>query len=284
MGLRLAGKPVTEKIRESIKERVEILKSDGIKPAMLILRVGARAEDVSYERGILKTADLLGIRTIQEEIPETVTTEEMIYRIKEANKDSEIHGIMMFRPLPEGLDEGAIIAAIDPAKDIDCMTESNLARVFEGREDAFAPCTPEAVIEMLKFYNINMSGASVALLGRSMVVGKPLAMLLLNENATVTICHSRTRGRQQITKTADIVISAMGRAKMLSAIDFNNTSVVIDVGINDDGNGGVCGDVDYDEVIDSVNALNPAIGGLGTITTTLLLRHVVDACERQKRG
>lgn len=284
MGLRLAGKPVTEKIRESIKERVENFKAGGVEPAMLILRVGARAEDVSYERGILKTADLLGIKTLPEEIAETVTTDEMISRIKAANADVNIHGIMMFRPLPSHLDERAIIAAIDPSKDIDCMTESNLARVFEGREDAFAPCTPEAVIEMLKFYNVNMSGATVALLGRSMVVGKPLAMLLLNENATVTICHSRTKGRQQITKAADIVISAMGRAKMLGSIDFTETSVVIDVGINDDGNGGVCGDVDYDEVIDTVNALNPAIGGLGTITTTLLLRHVVDACEMQKRG
>jgi len=284
MGLRLAGKPVTEKIRESIKERVENFKAEGIIPTMLVLRVGARAEDVSYERGILKTADLLGIKTIPEEIPESITTDEMISRIKEADADENIHGIMMFRPLPEHLDERKIIAAIDPAKDIDCMTESNLARVFEGREDAFAPCTPEAVIEMLKFYNINMSGASVAVLGRSMVVGKPLSMLLLNENATVTICHSRTRGRQQITKSADIVVSAMGRANMLGQIDFSSTSVVIDVGINDDGKGGVCGDVAYDDVIDFVNAVNPAIGGLGTITSTLLLRHVVDACERQKRG
>lgn len=275
----LLGKPVAEEIRADIKERVAALSSKGVTPTILILRVGNRAEDVSYEKGILKTAGNLGIKTIVDEISENVSTEEMIAKINAANEDALVHGIMMFRPLPRSIDENAVVEAISPAKDIDCMTSLNLAGVFSGK-DVFAPCTAEAVIEMLKFNNVMINGARVALLGRSMVVGKPLSMLLLKENATVTICHSRTKNRKDITTAADIVISAMGQPKLLGPIDFNRECCVIDVGINDDGNGGICGDVDYDLVSEHVLAINPAIGGLGTITTSLLLKHAVIACEK----
>lgn len=275
----LLGKPVAEEIRSDIKERVAALSGKGITPTILVLRVGARAEDVSYERGILKTAGNLGIKVVVDEIPENVSTDEMIAKVNAANADSSVHGIMMFRPLPKSINESAVVESISPAKDIDCMTSMNLAGVFAGKE-VFAPCTAEAVIEMLKFNNVMISGAKVALLGRSMVVGKPLSMLLLKENATVTICHSRTKNRKDITSEADIVISAMGQPKLLGPIDFSRDAFVIDVGVNDDGNGGICGDVDYDLVVDHVLAINPAIGGLGTITTSLLLRHAVIACEK----
>ncbi|MCQ2536303.1 MAG: bifunctional 5,10-methylene-tetrahydrofolate dehydrogenase/5,10-methylene-tetrahydrofolate cyclohydrolase [Lachnospiraceae bacterium] len=275
----LLGKPVAEVIRNDIKERVAALGTKGVTPTILVLRVGARAEDVSYERGILKTAGNLGIKIVVDEISESITTDEMIKKVEAANEDASIHGIMMFRPLPRSIDEDAVIEAISPAKDIDCMTNMNLAGVFAGK-DVFAPCTAEAVIEMLKFNNVNLNGAKVALLGRSMVVGKPLSMLLLKENATVTICHSRTTNRKDITNKADIVISAMGQPRLLGPIDFSREAYVIDVGVNDDGNGGICGDVDYDLVLDYVLAINPAIGGLGTITTSLLLKHAVVACEK----
>ena len=275
----LLGKPVAEVIRADIRERVAALETKGVTPTILVLRVGARAEDVSYEKGILKTAGNLGINVVVDEIDESVTTEEMIKKVEAANADSSVHAIMMFRPLPRSIDESAVVEAISPAKDIDCMTSMNLAGVFAGK-DVFAPCTAEAVIEMLKFNNFQLAGTKVALLGRSMVVGKPLAMLLLKENATVTICHSRTRNRKDITVGSDIVISAMGQPRLLGPIDFDTTACVIDVGINDDGNGGICGDVDFDLVAERVLAINPAIGGLGTITTSLLLKHAVIACEK----
>jgi methylenetetrahydrofolate dehydrogenase (NADP+) / methenyltetrahydrofolate cyclohydrolase len=280
MGLKLAGKPVVESLRENIKSRVSSLAEKNVSPTMLLIRVGEREDDISYERGILKNCDLLGIKINVKQLPVDVTMEEVTKVFEEANKDANVHGIMIFRPLPDHLDMDAIVNLIDPAKDIDCMSPVNLEKVFEGHSDGFAPCTPKAVIEILKHYEVPLKGANVVVAGRSLVVGKPLAMLLLDENATVTICHSRTKDMPSVTSKADIVVAAIGKAKFMTEDFFSEDQVVVDVGINDDGNGKICGDVDYDAVFDKVKALNPAIGGVGLITTTILLNHVVQACEK----
>jgi len=279
MGIRLEGKPVVQELRAALKERIQALGDRGVTPAILILRVGKREDDISYERGILKGCEALGIKSHVMELPVDISMDELIQKIETANKDPGIHGIMLFRPMPAHLDQGRISKAIDPAKDIDCMSPENLEKVFEGNAAGFAPCTPKAVIEILKGYQIPLKGANIVIAGRSMVVGKPLAMLLLNEDATVTICHSKTKDMPAVTRNADIVVAAIGKARFMNSDFFNPDSIVIDVGINDTGDGKICGDVDYDQVIDKVKAISPAVGGVGSITTTILLSHVVQACE-----
>jgi methylenetetrahydrofolate dehydrogenase (NADP+)/methenyltetrahydrofolate cyclohydrolase len=279
MGTKLEGKPVVQDLRGKLKERVENLEKRGVIPTILILRVGEREDDISYERGILKSCEALGIKSRVEVLPGDISTDELVHNIKAANKYQGVHGIMLFRPLPAHLDQALISKAIDPKKDIDCMSPVNLEKVFEGTVSGFVPCTPKAVVEMLKGHNIPLNGANIAVVGRSMVVGKPLAMLLLNENATVTICHSKTKDMPSVTKSADIVVAAIGKAKFMDGGYFHPDSVVIDVGINDSGDGKICGDVDFEQVFYKVKAITPAIGGVGSITTTILLTHVVQACE-----
>jgi methylenetetrahydrofolate dehydrogenase (NADP+) / methenyltetrahydrofolate cyclohydrolase len=280
MGVKLAGKPVVEYLRENIKSRVAILGEKNSNPTLLLIRVGEREDDISYERSILKNCELLGIKINVKQLPIDVTMEEVTSVFAEANTDKNVHGIMIFRPLPAQLDVDVICNLIDPAKDIDCMNPINLEKVFEGGSTGFAPCTPKAVIEILKYYEIPLKGANVVVAGRSLVVGKPLAMLLLDENATVSICHSRTNDMPSVTSKADIVVAAIGKAKFMTENYFSQDQIVVDVGINDDGNGKICGDVDYDAVIDKVKAITPALGGVGLITTTILLNHVVQACEK----
>jgi methylenetetrahydrofolate dehydrogenase (NADP+)/methenyltetrahydrofolate cyclohydrolase len=277
--VKLTGKPVAEHLRENIKERVERLKGKNIVPAILIVRVGNKEDDVFYERSILKNCSLLGIQGRVKELSTNVSMEELTEVIEDANDDESIHGIMMFRPLPKHLDEKKILEKMNPKKDIDGMTPVNLEKVFEGDDSGFSPCTPSAVIEMLKYYDIPLEGSNVAVAGRSLVVGKPLAMLLLKENATVTICHSKTKNMGSVTSKADIVVAAIGKAKFMGREYFSQSSIVIDVGVNDDGTGKICGDVDYDKVLGQVKALTPPTGGVGTITTTILLEHAVKACE-----
>jgi methylenetetrahydrofolate dehydrogenase (NADP+) / methenyltetrahydrofolate cyclohydrolase len=279
MGEKLIGKPVVESLRENIKSRVATLGEKGITPTLALIRVGEREDDISYERGILKNCDLLGIKTNVIQLPVEVTMEELTKIFDEVNADPNAHGCMIFRPLPAHLDPEIVRNLIDPRKDIDCMNPINLEKVFEGNSDGFAPCTPKAVIEILKHYQIPLKGANVAIAGRSLVVGKPLAMLFLDENSTVTVCHSRTNDMPSVTRKADIVVAAIGKAKFMTEDYFSENQIVIDVGINDDGTGKICGDVDYDAVFDKVKGLNPAVGGVGLITTTILLNHVVQACE-----
>lgn len=277
--VKLTGKPVAEHLRANIKTRVAGLNERHIVPAIIIIRVGNKEDDVFYERSILKNCSLLGIEGRVKELPENVSMEELSKTIEDANEDDNTHGIMMFRPLPGHLNEKEILEKINPVKDIDGMTPVNLEKIFEGDNSGFSPCTPKAVIEMLKYYQIPLKGANVAVAGRSLVVGKPLAMLLLKENATVTICHSKTKDMRSITSQADIVVAAIGKAKFMNEEYFTESSIVIDVGVNDDGNGKICGDVDYDKVFGKVKMLTPASGGVGTITTTILLEQAVRACE-----
>jgi len=284
MGIKLEGKPVAQAISEQLKHRIKMLAEKNIIPALLIIRVGMRQDDISYEKGILKKCDELGIKAVVKLLSGDVPQEELIKVIKSANENSGIHGIMLFRPLPDHIDTNAVRNVIDPVKDVDCMSPLNLAKVFEGKADGIVPCTPRAVIEMLRYYNIPLEGANVVVVGRSLVVGKPLAMLLLDENATVTICHSGTKDLPSVTASADIVVAAIGKAKFLDEKYFNKNSIAIDVGINVDEKGKLHGDVDYDKVFDKVKGLTPATGGIGSITTIILLSHVVLACERLLGG
>ena len=277
--VKLTGKPVVEYLRGNIKARVAELKERNIVPTILIIRVGNKEDDVFYERSILKNCSLLGIEGRVNELPKNVLMEELTKIIEDANDDNSIHGIMMFRPLPEHLNQKEILEKMNPKKDIDGMTPVSLEKIFEGDDSGFSPCTPKAVIEMLKYYDIPLQGSNVVVAGRSLVVGKPLAMLLLKENATVTICHSKTKNMSSITSNADIVVAAIGKAKFMNEEYFTKSSIVIDVGVNDDGNGKICGDVDYDNTFGKVKALSPPTGGVGTITTTILLEQAVKACE-----
>ena len=280
MSIKMEGKPVVQQLRENIKNRISKLKAEHITPTLLLIRVGEREDDISYERGIIKNCSLLGIKVDVKCLPSEMEMEEVIKVMEEANQDARIHGIMLFRPLPAQLNLDILSSIIDPVKDVDCMSPINLEKVFEGSGTGYAPCTPKAVIELLKFYEIPLKGANVTIAGRSLVVGKPLAMLLLDENATVTICHSRTKEMPAVTSKAEIVVAAIGKAKFMTEEYFNKDSIIVDVGINDDGNGKICGDVDFDAVFEKVRAINPAVGGVGTITNTILLDHVVQACER----
>jgi methylenetetrahydrofolate dehydrogenase (NADP+)/methenyltetrahydrofolate cyclohydrolase len=278
---RLAGKPVADALKKQILERTERLKEQGEFPKLLIIRVGAREDDISYEKSIINNCGKLGVIAEVKELPADASQESLTQTIEDANKNDEIHGIMLFRPLPKGIDAEAINHVIDPAKDVDCMSPDNLEQIFEGKSRGFTPCTAQAVVEMLKFYEIPLTGANVVVAGRSLVVGKPLSMLLLDENCTVTICHSRTKDMREITKKADIVVAAIGKAKLFDSSYFSEGQTVIDVGINEDPKTGkMCGDVDYEDVFGKVANLNPAIGGVGAVTTTLLIGQIVSACER----
>jgi methylenetetrahydrofolate dehydrogenase (NADP+)/methenyltetrahydrofolate cyclohydrolase len=277
--LKLTGKPVVDNLRENIKERVSKLKVNGIVPKMLIIRIGSREDDVFYEKSILKNCSMLGIEGTVKELSADASMEELIDVIEDTNVNDEVHGIMLFRPLPKHMDQDKVSNIINPYKDVDCMSPLNMEKIFEGNSRGFAPCTPKAVVEMLKYYKIPMNGANIVVAGRSLVVGKPLSMLLLDENATVTMCHSKTKDMKSVTRKADVVIAAIGKAKFMNEDFFTEDSIVIDVGINEDGNGKICGDVDYDKTFGNVKALNPAAGGVGTITTTILLDQTVKACE-----
>ena len=277
----IKGKPVADQISESLIQEVNELVKDGINPKLAILRVGANGSDLAYERGALKRSESVGIQTQVVELPEDVTQEEYVKTLKGLNEDSNVHGILCFRPLPKQLDEEAIKYIIAPEKDVDSFSPINSAKVMEGDKTGFPPCTPTAVVEILKHYDVALNGAKVAVLGRSMVVGKPAAMLLLNENATVTICHSRTKDLAKVTAEADVLVAAVGRAKMVKEDFVKEGAVVIDVGINVDGEGNLCGDVDTNGVMDKVSMITPVPAGVGSVTTSILAKHVVKACKLQ---
>ena len=277
----IKGKPVADKISEILINDVKKLKIKGIYPKLTIVRVGSRGDDLAYERGALKRCQTIDIETEVLELDENITQEDYINEIKKLNNDESVHGILCFRPLPKHLNEDEIKYVISPEKDVDSFSPINTAKVMEGDTTGFPPCTPTAVVEILKHYDVNLSGAKVVVLGRSMVVGKPAAMLLLNENATVTVCHSRTKDLQSITSDADILVAAVGRAKMVKSEFVKEGAVVVDVGINVDESGKLCGDVDTDDVLDKASMITPVPAGVGSVTTSILAKHVVKACKLQ---
>ena len=270
----LRGMPVVKQIAADAALQVEELKKKGIEPKLAVVRVGEREDDLSYERGLLKRFDAVGALVESVVFPLDVTQEELEAEIKKLNEDDKVHGILVFRPLPKHLDEEVIKEMVTEMKDVDCMGSANTAHVFAQDGKGHAPCTPQAVIEMLDFYGCDLTGKKAVVVGRSMVVGKPLAQMLLKKNATVTICHTKTADLRAEVKTADFVFACAGVAKMLDASYISEGQVVIDVGINV-MDGKLCGDVDYESVSEIAAAATPVPGGVGTVTTSVLLKHVL---------
>ena len=277
----LKGKPVADSLDEVTLKRADALKEKGITPTLAILRVGERQDDLSYERGATKRCEKDGVAVVNKILPEDCSQDDLMAAIKELNEDDNVHGILMFRPLPKTLDEKAACNAILPSKDVDGITPGSMAYIYSGLGEGFAPCTSQAVMEILKYYEIDPKGKKATVVGRSLVIGKPVSMLLMNANATVTICHSRTENMAKVTKNADIVIAALGKAEMLNAEYFENGQTVIDVGINySEEKQKLVGDVKSDEVENVVEKLTPVPGGVGSVTTAVLVSHVVEAAER----
>ncbi len=277
----LYGKNVALNLKEDMKNNIEDLKKKNIIPKVAIIRIGEKSDDIAYEKSIIKNCTNLGVNTETYKLEKSVSQNEMLNLIDKLNKNTEVNGILVFRPFPKHLDKELINSSISAKKDIDCMNPLNIEKIFEGKLDGFMPCTAEAVVEMLKYYNINLEGSNVVIINRSMVVGKPLSMMLLSHNATVTICHSKTKKLYSITKNADIVVTAVGKAKMIDQQYFSKDSVIIDVSINVDDNGKLCGDVEYDSVYGKVKAITPVPRGVGSVTTTLLIKNIVDGCIKQ---
>lgn len=280
MGEIIKGKPVADAITETLKADVEGLKAKGIEPKLKIVRVGARENDLSYERGALARMAKCGIAAEVLELPADICQADFVKELKAVNDDTSVHGILLFRPLPKQLDMEEIKFVVDPVKDIDCMNPLNAEKIFEGDKTGYPPCTPQACVEILDYYGVEMKGKNVAVVGRSMVVGKPLAMLLLDKNATVTICHSRTADLPAVCRQNDVVIAAVGRAEMIKGNFINDGAVVIDVGINVNAEGKLCGDTAFNECVERASMITPVPGGVGSVTTSVLAKHVVKACKQ----
>ena len=275
----IKGAPVSAKIKEEVGEMLE--KINGPAPKLAIVRVGENPDDMSYERGAVKKMDAFGLRSQCYTFPADITDEDFKKEFTAINADTDVSGILLLRPLPKQICEKDIEAMIDPKKDLDGISPVNIAKVFSGDPTGFAPCTPEAVIEVLKAYNIPMEGKRAVIVGRSMVVGRPLSMLLLKENATVTICHTRTKDLPGTCKQAEILVAAAGKAKMLDDFYVGENTTVIDVGINVDENGKLCGDAAADTLEGKSGKLTPVPGGVGAVTTAVLAKHLVQAALRK---
>lgn len=281
MATLLKGKPVADNISERLIKEVDVLKEKGISPKLTIIRVGARGDDLAYERGALNRCAKVGVLTEVKELPGDISQEDFVEELRKTNKDKDVHGILVFRPLPKQLKEEVIKYEIAPEKDIDCFSPINAAKLLEGDETGFPPCTPMAVIEILKHYQVPMEGKKAVILGRSMVVGKPAALLLLKENATVTICHSRTQELSKVTADGDILVAAIGKDRFVKEDFVKEGAVVIDVGINVDEEGNLHGDVDFDGCMEKSSMITPVPGGVGSVTTSILAKHVIKACKLQ---
>lgn len=271
--IELRGKAVADALKEKMKtflDQVDELN----RPKLAIVRVGERPDDLAYERMVLKNCGAIGLPVQVEAMGEAVATEELIATIQKLNDDVTVQGILMFRPLPKHIDEQSVIEAVAVEKDVDCMNPKNLQLRMVSDESAIAPCTPEAVMRILEHYGYELEGKNVAIVNRSTVIGRPLAIMMMEKNATVTICHSRTKNLAEVTSKADIVVTGVGRARFFGPEYFNENSVVIDIGINFDEKGS-CGDVDYEAVAPKVAAITPVPGGVGTVTSSVLLSHVL---------
>ncbi len=269
----LKGAEVSARIKEQVQEMMKGL--DGKIPRLAIVRVGERPDDLSYERGAIKKMASFGLEAKSFPFPEDISNQEFQEEFQKINRDPEVSGILLLRPLPKHICEADIEKLIDPRKDLDGISPANIAKVFAGDATGFAPCTAEAVVEVLKANNIPIAGKRAVIVGRSMVVGKPLAMLLMKENATVTVCHTKTADLAGTCRMGEILVAAAGRAKMLDGSYVGDGAVVIDVGINVDDEGKLCGDVDFESIEQKASMATPVPGGVGAVTTAVLARHLV---------
>lgn len=278
----LSGAAVAQKLDDELKGKIEKLKNNGTEPTLCVVRLGQKPEDLSYERGLLKKAEKLGIEVNKKLYDENITQEELASELRKIDADNNNHGILIFRPLPSHIDEKKVLELISPQKDADGVTDASMLGIYADTGVGNSPCTAEACMEILKHYDIRLQGKKTVVLGRSLVVGKPLALMLLKENATVTICHSKSKNLSKICKEADILIAAVGKAKLLDKEYVSEGQIVIDVGINMGEDGKLCGDVNFEEVESVVSKISPVPGGVGTVTATVLMSHVVAMAERSE--
>ena len=289
MAKRLLGKEVNEALVASLQTRTAALREKGVVPTLGIIRLGENPSDLSYEKGATKRAEEVGVAVKNYILPENASKEDVLAVIDEVNADASVHGVLMFRPLPKHLkaDQDEICNRLDPKKDVDSMTHMSNAGVFEGQDLGYAPCTPAACMEILDHYGIDCKGKNAVVIGRSLVVGKPAAMMLMAKNATVTICHTRTVNTAEICKRADIIVTAAGVLNSLTKDFVREGQIVIDVSMNWNpekitakGKGGMSGDAIFEEVEPIVEAITPVPGGVGAVTTSVLMKHVVEAAEK----
>ena len=277
----LKGKPVADDICAGLEPRIGALRAENVVPTLAIIRVGNREDDLAYERSIEKRFAALGLDVVKTALDENCTQGELIAALEAANEDETIHGCLMFRPLPTTLDETAACNALAPEKDVDGITPGSLYGVFADKPVGFPPCTAEACVKLLEHYEKPLEGANVTVIGRSLVIGRPVAMLLQAKNATVTMCHTRTRDLRDACAGADIVIAAAGKAGVVDDLVVSDGHSVVDVGINWDAEANkLVGDAAFDAVEPIVDAITPVPGGVGSVTTAVLAEHVVRAAER----
>ena len=276
----LDGKQVVAALNEKLLADVEQLKSKDIIPTLIILRIGENSEDIAYERSAVKRCETIGVRAKTFALPGDVSQDMLLEKIHEINNDPWAHGILLFRPLPKHIDDYLVRNTLSPSKDVDGVTDVSLAGVFANVKTGFSPCTAQACIEILDHFGIEITGKKAVVIGRSLVVGKPVAMMLLKKNATVTICHTKTADMPAVCRDADILIVAAGRAGIVGRDFFRAGQIVIDVGINIDDEGKLCGDVDFAEADSIVEAITPVPGGVGTVTTAVLIKHVIEAAKK----
>ena len=281
----LKGAPVAAALSEQTAASAAALREAGIVPTLAILRVGEREDDLVYERNAVKRCEKTGVAVKTAALPADVDSDTFFNALEDLNRDDSVHGILLFRPLPKHLDEERARALLSPDKDVDGCTDISLAGVFTGADRGFPPCTARAVLEILRFYGVEMRGKRAAVVGRSLVIGRPAAMLLLREDATVTLCHSRTEDLPAVTRQADILVVASGRMESIGREHLRAGQTVIDVGIGwNEEKQKLCGDVNFEEAETIADAITPVPGGVGGVTTAVLCRHVVEAAMRRKRA
>ena len=276
----LTGKEVAQKMDQDIQKDVQELKAKNVNPALKIMIVGDAADSLAYANSARKMAEKNGIACDIEQLPGTTSQDEFVNVLKQRNAERNIHGIIVMRPFPKQISEDVVKYILSPEKDVDCFNPVNAGKIMAGDMTGFPPATPQAVMEILRFYQVPMKGKEAVVIGRSMVVGKPMSMLLLGENATVTVCHSRTQDLPGVCRRADILVAAIGKAKMITKDYIKNGATVMDVGINVEGDK-LFGDVDTEPAKEVAGAITPVPGGVGTVTTRVLLKHVVKAARLQ---
>lgn len=276
----LKGAPAVREINAQIEENVSLALAAGITPTLAIVRVGENPDDVYYENSAIKKCGKMDIAVTTAALPADTDTDSLADIVRGLAKDETVHGILLLRPLPKHIDEDYIVSLIPEGKDVDGASQKSLGGIFAGDKNAFCPCTAEGCIRILEHYGIALEGKRTAVIGRSTVIGKPVSMLLLNRNATVTICHTKTKNLSEITKSADIIVTCAGKAKSLTADMVSGGQTVIDVGMNEGDDGVMCGDADYNAVSDIVGAITPVPGGVGTMTTAILVLHTAKAAVK----
>lgn len=278
MALIIDGKKISKEIKDELKEKVTTLKAEGKKVSLAVIQVGEDPASSVYVNNKKKACEYIGIESLSFHLPETVTEDELLDKIKELNEDEKVNGILVQLPLPKHIDEDKVIQTIAPEKDVDGFHPQSVGALSIGQK-GFVSCTPAGVIQLLKRSGIEIAGKECVVIGRSNIVGKPMALLLLRENGTVTIAHSKTANLKEVAKRADILVVAVGKPKMIDSSYIKEGAVVIDVGIHRNAENKLCGDVDYDDVIDHVSAITPVPGGVGPMTIAMLMNNCVSSIE-----